>query len=703
MNRCPVVITCIALLCLVSVAFNTSAACAAETLLTIDAGLDLSKIEKRDVQLTLGNRDGRAVLSLAAGHQQKWPGITIAPAAGPWDLSAFETLTVPVRNTGAHSARFGLRADSPDADGKQQYIQAVEEIAAGQQKLVRLPLQRRMPAAVRDKLFGMRGYPGQLNPDSGIDVARVTRVQCFVSQPDRDHTLELGDLQASGQYDGVIWLTADPDRLFPMIDRFGQYMHSTWPGKTVDEDDLRRRIQVEDGDLASHPGPAGRNQYGGWSDGPQLDATGHFRATKRDGKWWLVDPEGRLFWSHGIDCVRAASGTTPISDREFYFADLPEKNSPLSVFYGRASWAPHGYYKDKGNYQTFNFTGSNLHRKYGEAWRDEYQRRCHVRLRSWGLNSIGNWSDPDVYLMQQTPYVVTVNSGRRPIEGSTGYWGKFPDPFDPSFAEATRGSMAAQRQAANSPWCLGVFVDNELAWGEELSLALATLASPPQQAAKQAMLADLKAKYDTIAALNEAWGTSHASWQALGEHQQTPDPQRAKADLEAFATRIADEYFKVCREAVKQFAPETLYLGCRFAWVNDRAIHSAGKYCDVIGFNKYRDTVADFRLPDGVDLPAIIGEFHFGALDRGMFHPGLRKTANQQERADAYLNYVRGAVQNPWLVGTHWFQFGDQATTGRGDGENYQIGFLDICDSPYPEIIAASRQVGAEMYGWRSE
>jgi hypothetical protein len=101
-------------------------------------------------------------------------------------------------------------------------------------------------------------------------------------------------------------------------------------------------------------------------------------------------------------------------------------------------------------------------------------------------------------------------------------------------------------------------------------------------------------------------------------------------------------------------------------------------------------------------MPVIIGEFHFGALDRGMFHTGLRKTANQQARAAAYLNYVRGAVHNPTLVGAHWFQFGDQATTGRGDGENYQIGFVDVCDTPYPEILAASREVGAAMYRWRS-
>jgi hypothetical protein len=100
-------------------------------------------------------------------------------------------------------------------------------------------------------------------------------------------------------------------------------------------------------------------------------------------------------------------------------------------------------------------------------------------------------------------------------------------------------------------------------------------------------------------------------------------------------------------------------------------------------------------------MPMIIGEFHFGALDRGMFHTGLRKTTDQQDRADKYKSYVQGALHNPYIVGTHWFQYKDQATTGRGDGENYQIGFIDICDKPYPEIVKASREVGYDLYEYR--
>jgi beta-galactosidase GanA len=66
------------------------------------------------------------------------------------------------------------------------------------------------------------------------------------------------------------------------------------------------------------------------------------------------------------------------------------------------------------------------------------------------------------------------------------------------------------------------------------------------------MIADLQAKYESIERLNDAWGTEHASWHALAEHQQPPpDRQRAQTDLQAFATRIADQYFEVCRQAVK--------------------------------------------------------------------------------------------------------------------------------------------------------
>jgi hypothetical protein len=131
-------------------------------------------------------------------------------------------------------------------------------------------------------------------------------------------------------------------------------------------------------------------------------------------------------------------------------------------------------------------------------------------------------------------------------------------------------------------------------------------------------------------------------------------------------------------------------------------VQIAAKYCDVITFNRYRFTAEDLVLIDCEDKPVLIGEFHFGALDRGHFHTGLRSVGNQEQRAETYYHYIKGALKNPNIIGTHWFQYNDQAFTGRGDGENYQIGFVDIADNPYPEIIGAARRIAYEIYPLRN-
>jgi len=360
-----------------------------------------------------------------------------------------------------------------------------------------------------------------------------------------------------------------------------------------------------------------------------------------------------------------------------------------------------GYYAGK-RVETFCFQEANLLRKYGADWETRFAELAHRRLRSWGLNTIGNWSDPKVCLLHKTSYVMPIHHKGRQLQGSKGYWGKFWDVFDSQFRDGLRESLAREKGlTAGDPWCIGYFIDNELGWGDELSLALATLSSPADQAAKRVFLADLRGKYASIEDLNHAWGTRHKSWAALEQSQTPPDPKRARDDLAAFALKFDEAYFRTCREAVKEVAPHQLYLGCRFAWVNPMAARVAAKYCDVITYNLYRDTVDDFRPPEGVDKPVLIGEFHFGALDRGMFHPGLREVEDQAARARAYTQYVTGALGNPWLVGAHWFQYADEPTAGRFDGENYQIGFVDTCDTPYAETLAAARQVGARLYAER--
>ena len=662
--------------------------------------VNLTKTEGLDVQLDAGNVDSGpgdiATLRIPAGGHS--PGVRIAPRQGAWDASAHQRVSCRIRNAGEQAVRVELRLHNAAVDARKPSSAgdaATIEPGKTADLAIRLhPTPWRVIGHV--ELVGMRAAPGMPGP---IDPAAITEVSIRVTQPKAPVRLEIAPIRLEGE----VHATQAKD-FFPFIDTFGQFRHGTWPGKTASIEQMAQRAAAEAKDLAAHPGPEGWNQWGGWQKGPRLKATGAFRLEKVDGQWWFVDPDGRLFWSQGIDCVGSGTGTTPITGREHYFADLPGKDSPLAAFYGASKWAPQGHYRGRGEYRTFSFQKANLYRKYGPVWAETFTDLSHRRLRSWGQNTIGNWSDPAIYGQQKTPYCVAVHFGSPPIEASTGYWGKFPDVYDPGFRAGLREAMARQQKTVADPWCIGYFVGNELSWGQGATLALAALSSPAEQPARKQLVTDLKGKYKTIEALNQAWQTQLASWEALaGGTVELTDVQKKAAgtDCQAFYAKMADEYFRICSEEVKRAAPGRLYLGCRFAWTNETAIRACGKHADLISFNFYNETVGHVKLPEGMDMPILSGEYHFGALDRGMFHTGLRGAASQAERARKYTAYVDSALRHPLMVGAHWFTYADQATTGRGDGENYQIGFLDIADTAYDEMVAAARAVGARLYATR--
>lgn len=518
-----------------------------------------------------------------------------------------------------------------------------------------------------------------------------------------DHRFEVTSIRASGIYTPPTARITDADPFFPFIDSLGQYLHKNWVDKTHSVKELEiNRGKEQLMEIAHHRETPGWDKYGGWADGPQVEPTGFFRTQKYEGKWWLVDPDGRLFFSQGIDCIGAAD-STPIEERENWFSDFPGRQPEFAPFLSHA-YVLLGHYEGR-TVQTFSFSQANLRRKYGADWREAYPVFVQRRLRRWGINTIGNWSERSVSRLRHTPYTDSIGSGgARMIEGSEGYWGKFPDVFDAKFAESVRQSMAGKTaDSAGDPWCIGYFSDNEMSWGDETSLAIGALRSPPDQPAKQAFIGDLQTKYGSIENLNKAWGASYASWDSLRQNREAPDKARASADLSGFYTRAAEQYFRTVRDAVKAVAPHQLYLGCRFAWVNHLAAAAAAKYCDVVSYNIYRRSVADFKFDGGADVPLLIGEFHFGALDRGLFHTGLVPTDNQAARADAYRDYVLSAARHPQFVGCHWFQYQDEPVTGRSwDGENYQIGFVDVADTPYVEMVTASREVAAKLYPTRA-
>ena len=591
------------------------------------------------------------------------------------DLSNYYGIMAKVANTGDCEFRIEGWINANKWDGSGIYLEP------GETKTIELFMMRPREKGL-SVFLGMKGIPGGTVSFAPINPKDIREI-IFKVYTDGKASFSISQIKPYGQYMSPQAMSDSKD-FYPFIDKLGQYKHANWPGKVNSASDLKLAVISEDECLKSLPAPSDRDRFGGWMDGPSLKATGHFRTEKVNQRWWLIDPDGHLFWSNGITCVGFKHGETAISGRTNFFESLPDKNDSLAKFYSNTN-----------NETLFNFFACNLSRKYGSNWKEKSIRNIVKRLKSWGFNSYGNWSDSELYLNpdNRIPYTVGVSSGEKNL--------RFPNVFEPTFRNSVIEVLKGlDPKVINDPFCIGFFVDNEL---NVSGIAEQVMSLPSGSKTKLKFLEELKTKYLSIENLNRSWKTFFTNFTQIDTI--TSFPEGATVDKRTFELKIMDLYYKICSEEVKNFAPNKIYFGSRLHchyFPDDPAesdiIQIASKYCDVVCFNRYRFSPKDLILPFNIDKPTIIGEFHFGALDRGPCYAGMRTVANQVQRAEAYIGYVKEALNNSQIVGTHWFMYSDMPYTGRSDGANAQIGFVDICDNPYPEIIEAARKIGYPLY-----
>jgi hypothetical protein len=90
--------------------------------------------------------------------------------------------------------------------------------------------------------------------------------------------------------------------------------------------------------------------------------------------------------------------------------------------------------------------------------------------------------------------------------------------------------------------------------------------------------------------------------------------------------------------------------------------------------------------------PILISEFFCAAIENrsGNQNAGhLLKVRTQSERAKVVQQAIQNFARCPHIVGTHWFQYYDEPTGGRSDGEDYNMGLVDIRDQPYEELVGS--------------
>jgi hypothetical protein len=598
----------------------------------------------------------------------------LKPRKGHWDCSEKLWLLVDVENKGEKSVLARAEISSVKKKGWGVNKGAVH-VPAGETRTLPVLIMRGMvEGRDEDKLRGlfndMRGYPGghQQTGWRQLDASAVNRVKLELFTDAARVECEVSDLRAVTRFH----LPSDSElqgKYVPTMDEFGQNRNTDWKFKIKSEADFASQLKSEIAWLEKFAVLESRSRFGGWTGGHRFEPTGHFQSVKKDGIWWLADPEGWPFWSIGATGFNLGLGKT---------------KTP-----GIGSWNPRQ---------------KNLKLKYGSDWEKDYTTFTHRRLKAWGMNTLGNWSSADFYTGGGTPYTVAVHFKRPSIhEPNPKAHSRLPDVFHPNYRKNTFAAVSRFKKETVDPWCIGFFIDNELPFHQANSPAHKALLSPKECASRQEFIRRLKEKYGTLEKLNAAWNSSFADWNSLKPGDGKSGPGRV-ADMLEFSEAWFDRYYETCRDAMREHAPDKLYLGSRINhWSNHAALNASAKYCDVVSINLYDYTPDVFRAPDGFDAPVMIGEFHFGTItERGVWGGGLCTAMDMEHAVELFQGYTAEAVKNPLIVGAHWFKFSDQPLTGRKDGENYRIGFVDVADTPYVEMVKACRAVAEAMYPMRA-
>ena len=476
----------------------------------------------------------------------------------------------------------------------------------------------------------------------------------------------------------------------PLLDALGQSTLRNWPGKTGDADEMVERIKAQRDASRRQKWPDGFGGWGGWKAKP-LGEKGFFR-THHDGRrWWLIDPEGLAFFSAGCNCVRAG-----IDANIEHLADalswLPEADDPR---FGEARRAR------IGGRTTMDYLRANLMRALGpKRFKTAWNRMVPGLLKQFGFNTVANWSDIEMASEARLPYVVPLQER---FSRTPRIFRDMPDVYDERFALDLTDYAAQLEPLVDDRAMIGYFLMNEPTWGfAAQSPAAGMLYTTDRCESRNALAGWLRQRHGDDRCLAEAWQMDVTLDAVRAGIWHQPLTEAARRDLDAFSTILVEKLFAGMSQACRKVDPNHLNLGIRYYTVPPAWALEPMRRFDVFSMNCYapRPPVeAIAPVSKLLNLPVILGEWHFGSLDAGLPASGIGHVRTQADRGRAYRAYLEAAAAEPWCVGSHWFTLYDQSALGRFDGENYNIGFLDVCHRIYDEIATAARTAHGRMYG----
>ena len=405
------------------------------------------------------------------------------------------------------------------------------------------------------------------------------------------------------------------------------------------------------GDIPPLPIDAPLDRFGGL-ESRRATASGFFRAERIDGRWWLVDPDGAVFISRGMNSI-----------------------SPVRTDGGREA----------------------LDRLFGtqRRWADA----ATSQLRAAGFNTAGAWSAHDLLDEAPQPLVATrlwsfmsaygkKRGGTFMQAGHVGYPGDCPFIFDSEFPEFCAEHARQLATHRDDPLLLGHFSDNEMPWSRAmLENYLRLPANDPGHAAARDWLAARRG----------------GAAPAAGEITD--------ADRSAFLEFAVDHYLAIVAAAIRGVDPNHLFLGVRLhepVFDLPEVFRAAGRHCDVICVNYYRvwtpdeEQMAMWARESG--RPFMVTEHYAKGADSGLGNTGGAGwlVRGQRDRGLFYQNFAIGLLQTRNCVGWHWHRYADNDPDDKNVDPSNRDSNKGIVSSryvPWSPVIEEMTALNQRVYG----
>jgi len=342
-----------------------------QTLFNFVRPADVVSVATQDASLPQSNAEQTAegeVLRRVTFNPVARPTLRLTPQTGAWDWSQSGVMSLRVQS--AMNWALTLYVTIQSNDGKTLVSRV--DLPAGPAQTLLVPLVASSPLSQ-----GMKAGPpmpmtfdGQrvlLASSAGeLDRSQIVSVTLSMDQPKVAQSILL---ERFGVQDGADVTKAAYGGL---VDAYGQSTRAKWPEKVSSDEQLKSAAAKEHQQLKTwlaEREKSSLDQYGGWNKGPAFKASGFFRTEKRDGRWYLVTPEGHPFYSLGVNTVAPDVNQTYIAGREWMFENLPKPGEPLASQYGEGdnrggNGADQGRAYNAGRW--YDFYGANLQRLYGE-------------------------------------------------------------------------------------------------------------------------------------------------------------------------------------------------------------------------------------------------------------------------------------------------------------------------------------------------